>query len=50
MPESHECEEGARRDEGQVVLAQVQVHQVQHAFEGSERGKPGLNLNHTSKL
>ncbi len=52
MPESHEGEEGARWDEGQVVLAQVQVHQVQHALEGSERGKPGLDLNpqHISKL
>ncbi len=52
VPESHEGEEGAGGDEGQVVLAQVQVHQVQHALEGSERGKPGLKLNprHISKL
>jgi hypothetical protein len=39
VPESHEGEERARGDEGQVVLAQVQVHQVQHALEGSKRGE-----------
>ncbi len=44
MPESHEGEKGARGDEGQVVLAQVQVYQVQHALEGSERRKPGRIL------